>query len=243
MSSQVLRAYLVEDEPLCRSDFRQVLRVFPDIQLLGEAGTVAGARNFLEHHSVDLIFLDLSVGKDNGLNLIEQLTHLPLVIALTAHPQYAVRGFTLNLVDYVLKPVEEERLRLAVDKAHHRRAFESLQPGRITFVAEIDRKQTTLELAEILGAEAMGNYVALHTLRGKALKRATFHQVAKKLPAPLFLLTGRGRLVARKEVRDWGRDAKQRLVLHTNSGEHLMVARSQSAKILRQLRGNNLLKH
>jgi len=89
----------------------------------------------------------------------------------------------------------------------------------------------------------MGNYVALHTLRGKALKRATFHQVAKKLPAPLFLQTGRGRLVARNAIRDWGRDAKQRLILHTNNGEHLMVARSQSAKVLRQLRGNNLLKH
>ena len=117
MNSRVLRAYLVEDEPLCRADLRQVLRAFPDIQLLGEAETVTQAQNFLEHHPVDLIFLDLSVGKENGLDLIEQLTRPPLVIALTAHPQHAVRGFTLNLVDYVLKPVEEERLRMAVDKA------------------------------------------------------------------------------------------------------------------------------
>jgi len=240
MSSRILRAYLVEDEPLCRADFRQVLRAFPDIQLLGEAETVTQARNFLEHHPVDLIFLDLSVGKDNGLDLIEQLSRRPLVIALTAHPQHAVRGFTLNLVDYVLKPVEEERLRLAVDKAHYRRAAEPLQPGRVTFVAEIDRKQTTLELAEILGAEAMGNYVVLHTSRGRALKRATFHQVAKKLPAPLFLLTGRGRLVARKEIGEWSRDAKHRLVLQTASGENLLVARSQSAQVLRRLKGKPL---
>jgi len=240
VSSKVFRAYLVEDEPLCRADFRQVLRAFPDIQLLGEAETVTQARNFLENHPIDLIFLDLSVGKDNGMDLIEQLSRRPLVIALTAHPQHAVRGFTLNLVDYVLKPVEEERLRLAVDRAHHRRAAEPLQPGRVTFVAEIDRKQTTLELAEILGAEAMGNYVVLHTPRGRALKRATFHHVAKKLPAPLFLLTGRGRLVARKEIREWSRDAKHRLVLQTASGENLLVARSQSAQILRRLKGKPL---
>ena len=235
MSSRILRSYLVEDEPLCRADFRQVLRAFPDIQLLGEAETVTQARNFLEHHPVDLVFLDLSVGKDNGLDLIEQLSRAPLVIALTAHPQHAVRGFTLNLVDYVLKPVEEERLRLAVDKAHHRHAAAPLQRGWVTFVAEIDRKQTTLELAEILGAEAMGNYVALHTVRGKALKRATFHQIARKLPSALFLLTGRGRLVARREIRGWSRDAKRRLVLQTATGEDILVARSRSAQVLRQL--------
>jgi DNA-binding LytR/AlgR family response regulator len=239
MNSKVLQAYLVEDEPLCRADFRQVLQAFPDIQLLGEAETISQARKFLENHPVDLIFLDLSVGKENGLDLVEQLTLPPLVIALTAHPQHAVRGFTLNLVDYVLKPVEKERLRVAVNKAHHRRATEPLQPGRVTFVAEIDRKQTTLDLAEILGAEAMGNYVVLHTSRGKALKRATFHQVAKKCPSPLFLITGRGRLVARHEIRDWRRDAKRRLVLETASGGNLLVARSQCTEVLRQLKGKS----
>ncbi len=237
MNSKVLRAYLVEDEPLCRADLRQVLRAFPDIQLLGEAETVTQARNFLERHPVDLIFLDLSLGKENGLDLIEQLTRPPLVIALTAHPQHAVRGFTLNLVDYVLKPVEEKRLRMALNRAHHRRAALPLQAGRVTFVAEIDRKQTTLELGEILGAEAMGNYVVLHTPRGKALKRATFHQVAKKLPSPLFLLTGRGRIVAKNEIREWHRDEKHRLILQTASGENLLVARSQSAEVLRKLKG------
>lgn len=240
MNSKVLRAYLVEDEPLCRADFREVLQAFPDILLLGEAETVTQARNYLKDHPVDLIFLDLSVGKESGLDLIEQLTRPALVIALTAHPQHAVRGFALNLVDYVLKPVEQERLRVAVDKAHHRRASEPLQPGRVTFVAEIDRKQTTLGLEEILGAESMGNYVVLHTPRGKALKRATFYQVAKKLPAPLFLLTGRGRLVARKEIREWSRDAKHRLVLQIANGENLLVARSQSAQVLRQLKGKPL---
>jgi len=237
VKAKILRAYLVEDEPLCRADFRQVLQRFPDIQLLGEAATVTQARQFLEHHPVDLIFLDLSVGKENGLDLVEQLTRPPLVIALTAHPQHAVRGFTLNLVDYVLKPVEEERLRVAVDKAHHRRAAEPLQRGGVFFVAEIDRKQTTLELTEILGVEAMGNYVVFHTPRGKALKRDTFHQVAKKLPASLFLLTGRGRLVARKEICAWNRDGKHRLVLQTAGGGNLFVARSRSAQILRVLRG------
>jgi len=237
MSPKLLRAYLVEDEPHCRTDFRQVLRAFPDIQLLGEAETVTQAWNFLERHPVDLIFLDLSVGKENGLDLIEQLTRPPLVIALTAHPQHAVRGFTLNLVDYVLKPVEEERLRMAVDKAHHRRAAESLQPGRVTFLAEIDRKQTMLELADILSAKAMGNYVVFHTPRGKALKRATFRHMEKKLPSPVFLLTGRGQLVARKEILDWSRDAKNRLVLQTASGQKILVSRSQTSRVLRQLKG------
>jgi len=229
---------LVEDEPLCRADFRQVLRAFPDIQLLGEAETVTQARNFLEHHLVDLIFLDLSVGKENGLDLVEQLTRPPMVIALTAHPQHAARGFTLDLVDYILKPVEEQRLRAALQKVRHRRAAALLQPGKITFAAEIEGRQTILNLEEILGAESMGNYVVLHTRRGRAIKRATFRQVQHKLPPSLYLQVGRGRMVARSAIREWQRDSGHHLILHLSGGESVRVSRSRSAGVYRLLMKN-----
>lgn len=238
MNRPTLSAYLVEDEPLCRADFRQMLRSFPEICLVGETDTLGSARNFLGKHPVDILFLDLSVGRENGLDLIEQLPRPPLVIALTAHPQHAARGFTLNLVDYILKPVEEDRLRVALNRVHHRHAAAPLQPGKITFVAEFEGKTTTLELAEILGAEAMGNYVLLHTPRGKAIKRATFQHVENKLPPALFLRTGRGRIVARSSIREWGRNSDHHLVLYLSTGEIVRVSRSQGPKVLRLLKQN-----
>jgi len=235
MSAQALSAFLVDDEPMCRADFRQTLRAFPEVQLVGETDSLTKARAYLESHPVDLLFLDLSVGRENGLDLVEQLARPPMVIALTAHPQHAARGFTLNLVDYILKPVEADRLRTAIEKARHRRATASLQPGRITFVAEIGRQKTVLELEEVLGAESMGNYVLLHTTRGKAVKRATFRRVKAKLPASLYLQVGRGWVVARRHIREWGRDSSRHLILHLSNGERVPVSRSLTSGILKIL--------
>ena len=235
MSSRILSAYLVDDEPMCRADFRQILQAFPEIRLIGETDNLPKARAYLESRSVDLLFLDLSVGREHGLDLVEQLARPPMVIALTAHPQHAARGFTLNLVDYILKPVEADRLRSALEKARHRLAAAPLQPGRVTFVAEMDRKKTVLELEEVLGAESMGNYVLLHTTRGKAVKRTTFRHVKAKLPSSLYLQVNRGRILARRSIREWGRDTSRHLILHLAGGETVTVSRSLSSRVMQVL--------
>lgn len=231
MTPEPLTAYLVEDEPLCRADFRQILRDFPEIRLLGEADTLTAAESFLSREKVDLLFLDLSVGRENGLDLVENLPEKPMVIALTAHPQHAARGFSLDLVDYILKPVEGERLRRALKKARLRKVSARLGTDAETFVAEIDGLKTILQLDEILGAEAMGNYVVLHTTRGKAIKRATFKQVEKKLPSPLFLKIRRGRVVSRRSVQSWHRNSSGRLELVFIGQKKLTVSQTHAARI------------
>lgn len=241
MKTETLSAFLVEDEPHCRADFRQVLQDFPEIRLIGEADSLAAADRFLQKQAVDLLFLDLSVGKANGLDLAERLSPRPLIIALTAHPQYAVRGFSLDLVDYILKPVEKGRLKEALEKARYRKVSAPLQPGRITFLAELDGKKTTFDLSEILGAESMGNYVVLHTTRGNAIKRATFKTVCSKLSPELFFETGRGRVVAIRSVRAWHRSEDGRLQLELSDNSRLGVAESQTPEVLKILKKRHSL--
>jgi len=236
MNTEILSAYLVEDEPLCRADFRQTLGSFPQVRLLGETDKLSVAERFLATQPVDLLFLDLSVGRDNGLDLIERLPYQPLVIALTAHPQHAVRGFSLDLVDYILKPVEPPRLRSALEKARQRKLASRLQPERITFVAELEGKKFILSLDEILGAESLGNYVLLHTLKGKAVKRSTFKDVCKKLPPSLFLDTGRGRWVAIRHVRSWKRNPGGKLSLQLGDNSELSVSQNKTSGVLRRLK-------
>lgn len=229
-------AFLVDDEPLCRADFRQVLRSFPEVRLLGEAETLSAAERFLKKQTVDLLFLDISVGRENALDWLQTFSQQPWVIALTAHAQHAARGFALNLVDYILKPVEEERLRAALEKARHLRASAPLLPGRVTFLAELDGKKTTFDLAEILGAESMGNYVLLHTRRGKAVKRATFKDVRAKLAPPLFIETGRGRVVALSHVKAWARNTKGKLQLELADQTSVLVSQSLAPTVTKLLK-------
>lgn len=235
MNPASFTAFLVEDEPLCRADFRQILRDFPEVRLLGEAETLQAAKFFLSRQTVDLLFLDLSVGRENGLDLVEALPKKPLVIALTAHPQHAARGFSLDLVDYILKPVEKERLRVALKKAQQRKATARLNPGAVTLIAEIAGQKTTFQLDEITGAQAMGNYVLLHTIRGKAMKRVTFKKIKTKLPSPTFLEIRRGRMVCRSTVQSWRRNSAGKLELALNDQTILTVSQSRAAKITQLL--------
>lgn len=232
-------AFLVEDEPLCRADFREILRDFPQIQLVGEADSISTAEKFLSRRPVDLVFLDLFVGRENGLDLLERLPQRPLVIALTAHPQHAARGFELDLVDYVLKPVNQTRLRVALEKARLRKMAAPLQPGHPTFLAELDGKKASFELGEILSAESMGNYLLLHTTRGKAIKRTTFKEFSAKLPPLFFMETGRGRTVAMQSVRAWHRNDGGRLILNLTDNSSVVVAQSHVSDVLHRLENEN----
>ena len=235
MNTPNLSAYLVEDEPLCRADFREALKAFPEISLLGEIDTLSAAESYLSSHPVDVLFLDISVGRQNGLDLVERLTDRPLVVALTAHPQHAIRGFSMNLVDYILKPVERERLALALDKVRQRKLASQVQPGRNTFVAEWDGRKIIFDLSEILGVESMGNYVILHTAKGKAIKRATFKEVKKKLPPSLFVETGRGRSVAIHQIQGWGRSRNGNLILHLRDSTIVNVSQNKTSTVLATL--------
>ena len=236
MNSRPFSAYLVEDEPLCRADFRQTLQKFPQVKLVGEADNLAAAEEFLRKSGVDLIFLDLSVGRENGFDLLEKLPQRPLVIALTAHPQHAVRGFSLDLVDYILKPVEPDRLQVALAKAAHRRTLTDLQPAQNQLQVELNGEKRLLAVTEILRAESLGNYVTLYLSQGKALKRTTFKDLKKKLPLSLFLEIGRGRLLALNQVKGWSRNSKGHLVIRLVDGGLVNVSRSHSADILRKIK-------
>jgi len=232
MNSPTLSAYLVEDEPLCRADFREALKAFPEINLLGETDTLSAAEHYLSSHPVDVLFLDLSVGRQNGLDLVERLTDRPLVVALTAHPQHAARGFSMDLVDYILKPVERERLASALDKVRQRKLASQVQRGRNTFVAEWEGKKIIVDLSEILGLESMGNYVILHTAKGNAIKRATFKEVAKKLPPTLFVETGRGRSVAIRQIQGWSRARTGKLILQLRDSTEVTVSQNKTSDVL-----------
>lgn len=235
MISPTLTAYLIEDEPLCRRDFRQTLRAFPNIQLKGEADSLATARCFLADQRVDLLFLDLSLGRDNGLDLIPQLSHPPLVIALTAHPQHAARGFDLQLVDYLLKPVAEKRLGEALERVHQRIAAERFKREHHSFVAEQNGQKIRIEISEILSIESSGNYVVFQTKRGKAIRRITLQEIARSLPSELFLTVSRGRMIARHQIQGWYRDSKSRLYLKLASGNSQMVSRGHKKNVLKNL--------
>src|SRR6188768_3026959 len=112
-----MKAVLIDDERLARSELRRLLAVFPDITIAGEAANAKQAREQLATLKPDLIFLDVQMPGETGMQLLESLEPpIPYVIFTTAYDEFAVKAFELNALDYLLKPVDPARLAAAIER-------------------------------------------------------------------------------------------------------------------------------
>jgi two-component system LytT family response regulator len=112
-----LRALLVDDEPLARARLRRMLGARGDMQVVGEAGSVAEAAPLVDQLTPDIVFLDVQMPGEDGFALLSQIRHKPAIVFVTAFDHYAVRAFEANAVDYLMKPFRPERLAAAVERA------------------------------------------------------------------------------------------------------------------------------
>ncbi|MET0535167.1 MAG: response regulator [Steroidobacter sp.] len=112
-----MKSLIVDDEPLARRELRRLLAEFPWIEIVGEAGDVDEAAARIETLAPDLLFLDIQMPGGSGFDLLDRLDHTPRVIFTTAYDHHAVRAFEVNALDYLLKPIEPQRLAAALTKA------------------------------------------------------------------------------------------------------------------------------
>lgn len=113
----IYKCVIIEDEPLAQNVLKKYIADHPSLELAGTCADALEAQVILNKQYVQLIFLDINLPKLSGINFIKTLVHSPLIIFTTAYPEYAVEGFELNAVDYLLKPFSFERFLKAVNKA------------------------------------------------------------------------------------------------------------------------------
>src|SRR5437588_9645300 len=109
-----MRALIIDDERLARSELRRLLKDFPEVEVAGEARNADEAVTQIQELQPDLLFLDIQMPGDNGFQLLERLDHAPLVIFTTAYDKYALKAFDVNALDYLVKPIEPKRLGAAI---------------------------------------------------------------------------------------------------------------------------------
>ncbi len=131
-----MRTLIVDDERLARNELKRLLRHHGELKLVGEAANAEEARGLIERLRPELLFLDIHMPGQSGFELLGELDHAPPVIFTTAHDDYAIRAFEVNALDYLLKPVEAERLAHAVEKVllrkHPDHEEEMSQHGELT---------------------------------------------------------------------------------------------------------------
>src|SRR5688572_19388466 len=111
-----MKAIIIDDERLARTELRKLLQDFPEIEVVDEASNAEEGVLKIENHNPDLIFLDIQMPGKTGFDMLSELDHAPQVIFTTAYDEYALKAFEVNALDYLLKPVEPRRLADAVEK-------------------------------------------------------------------------------------------------------------------------------
>lgn len=182
---------IVEDEPLAREILSQFISQIPELELVEECSDIHEARKLLNEVRVDLIFLDIQMPEGTGISLLKSLIHPPKVIFTTAYPEFAVEGFDLNAVDYLLKPFSFERFSQAMNKVRDvlfvKASSQPSEMGPDFLTLKVDKRWIKIEFSEILFIQGFGNYVKVHTPQKVWLTKETMTAICTKLPAKDFL--------------------------------------------------------
>lgn len=190
-----MKCIIVEDEPAAQSILESYLSHCSDLHCPGTFADAFSAQAFLATNPVDLIFLDINLPEMSGVSFLRSLVHPPLVIFTTAYPQYAVDGFDLEAIDFLLKPFSFERFCKAVNKAREKFNFR-IQPVLNTKISVKSGKRIyQIAVEDILFVETCGDYVTVHCIGKKLMVHGTLKSWEEKLKGPSFLKVHRTAIV------------------------------------------------
>ena len=197
------KCIIIEDEPLAQNVLKKYIGDHPSLQLIAVCPDAMEAQTILNKQRIDLVFLDINLPKLSGVNFIKTLIHPPLVIFTTAYPEFAVEGFELNAIDYLLKPFSFERFLKAVNKAIEKINSSSvIKPKEDSFIfLKADKKIHKIDIDSIHYIEATGDYIKVVTASGQLLVNETMKKMLEDLPAHLFIRVHKGFIISRNKIR------------------------------------------
>jgi len=235
-----LNCFVIDDEPLARKGLREYIGDVDFLQFAGEADSPLKATEPLSSGKVHLLFLDIQMPKITGLQFFSSLQQPPPVIFTTAYPQYALDGFELNALDYLVKPVSFERFLKAVLRAREYydvRTQNQQQDSAANYLfVKVDGKLVKIFYDDILYVEALQNYVTIHTKERKYITYLTFHSIEEFLPKNLFIKTHKSYLAAVSKIESIEGSCIQ-------IGQHFLpISRNLKDEVMEKLVNNRFLK-
>lgn len=207
----MIKCLVVDDEPIAQRIIVSYIKDIPDMEMLACADHAIQAMEVLQNEKIDLMFLDIEMPKIKGLDFIRSLSHPPAIILTTAHREFALDGFDLGVVDYLLKPISFERFFQAVNKykqLYHTpipvKHAESNFPTHILLKSE--RKMFRINLSEIRYIEGMSNYVKVFTTTSKIIVYESLTVLLQRLPE-YFIRTHKSYIVNRLMIHSFDKES------------------------------------
>ncbi len=188
----MLKTIIVDDEPLALEILESHIAKIPELTLVAKCNNALEAHQVLQQKEVDLMFLDIQMPQLTGTDFLKGLKNPPMVVFTTAYSNYAVEGFELNALDYLLKPISFERFFKAVNKAIEQHALEEHELPAEENASEdfvfikADKKLTKVHYKDIIYIEGLKDYVIIYTDTGRIITLQTMKKLEEKLPTSIF---------------------------------------------------------
>jgi DNA-binding LytR/AlgR family response regulator len=248
-----LRTLIVDDEPIAREVLREELETIDGVEVIGEADNGASALDQIARRKPDLVLLDLQMPVMTGFEVVSGIrrgSHMPVIVIVTAYDSYAIQAFEAGAIDYLLKPVGQERLRQAVERASRvsgRQAVERLAqlqeiaapesgPRPRKIIGKVGEEYFLLDAAEILAFQAEGDLVRIVTARKRYLATQTLKAIEQRLSHCGFQRIHRSVLINVDHVRKMSALSSQRWLI-TLSNDQEFIASKRRAHGVRELLG------
>ncbi|NBB88775.1 MAG: response regulator [Bacteroidetes bacterium] len=196
-----MKTVIVDDEPLAREGLELHVQEVADIELLDQFGHPSDAIAFLEKNEVDLLFLDVEMPDMSGIDLLKSLQDPPMTVLTTAYTDYALEGFDLGVIDYLVKPIRLERFMAAVNKAREYLRLQELSnqsehiPDQDHIFLKADRKYIKVFLEDILYIQGMKDYVMVYTEDSRIITAMNMKTINSQLDSSRFVRVSKSYII------------------------------------------------
>ncbi len=230
----MMRTILIDDEPLARDVVKHYLSNFPDVEVVAECSDGFEGIKAIAQHQPDFIFLDIQMPKISGFEMLELVEKPPAVIFTTAFDEYAIKAFEVNALDYLLKPIQSERLEEAINKFISPEVVvnnsQKLGLNDQVFVKD-GEKCWFVKLANVPMFESEGNYVRVYFENNKPLILKSLNNLANKLDENVFFRANRKYIINLNwvdTIENWFNGG---LMVKLKTGDKIEISRRQASRL------------
>lgn len=247
-----MNVIIVDDEPLALDVLETYISRMPDLHLVARCQNAFEANEALKMHEVDLMFLDIQMPQLTGIEFLKTLARPPMVIFTTAYSQYAVEGFELNAIDYLMKPISMDRFMKAVNKAqeqydlHHGEgdktpieATPTPDPDAPDYIfVKSDKKLIRVKFSEILYIEGLKDYVIIKLENTRVISLQTMKSLEDKLPVSQFVRIHRSYIVSMDKIHAIVGNMVE--IIEKNAPKHLPIGKNYRDELLEMIEKHRL---
>ena len=235
----MIKTLIVDDEPLALDILETYIEKLPDLELVARCDNAIDANEVIQKEDVDLVFLDIQMPQMTGIELVKSLSKAPKIVFTTAYAEYAIDGFELDAVDYLMKPIALDRFMKAVNKVKESMGGKVPQAADDDFFfVKADKKLIKIHFNEILYIEGLKDYVIIKKNNGRVIALQTMKSLEQKLPDNIFMRVHRSYIVNIHKIKAIVGNAIE--ILEGGQAKHIPIGKNYKDDLIAIVESNKL---